>query len=271
MSSLENIAFFDAMCDKTHMNGEVKNSALYEKLMQLMPQGLNENAWANLAQVNRSFFQGLKGGKTPRTDTLERVVGAIGLTLAEFYAGQTPNRANVRHRLETPSNDYRPAPADLLSNGNFPHGLTRDIPVLGTAEGAAESVGENGDPMLIESICLSLSEVIEYKVRPSSLVQRKDIYALYISGESMVPRFEQGELVYVDPQRPPSIGDDVIVQLRAERADGDEQVIRALVKRLRRRSTDYAEFEQYNPPMTFRLPTNSIARMHRIMRLDELV
>lgn len=262
---------------------EQRNPALYAALVALKPAGLTENAWTVRAGVNRSFFQGLREGKVPRTDTLARVLGAIGMTPAEFYRGQAgegvllaePDSARVRTTVK----EYRaPAASDLIPTSAPNPALARDIPVLGTAEGAAEPVnaegGGNGHAGTVEAMHLLVNEVIEFKARPSSLIHRREIYALYVAGDSMWPRFDQGDLVYVDPRRPPAIGDDVIVQLRDDAAPegGDpDAVVRVLVKRLAKKRVDAWEFEQFNPALRFTLAAKSIARIHRIMRLDELV
>ena len=283
MLAIENVAETRGLCETANMPLTPRDPALYEALLSLKPADLTENAWTVRAGVNRSFFQGLREGKVPRTDTLRRVLAAIDLTPAEFYARQAGDAVHLAvpatPQVRTTVQEYRaPASSDLIPTGTANPDLARDIPVLGTAEGAAEPVGSAGNgaahAATVEAMQLLVSEVIERKARPSSLARRRDIYALYISGESMEPRFEQGELVYVDPKRPPSIGDYVIVQLRD--ASGEEHVdpdtvVRVLVKRLVKRRADAWEFEQFNPALRFTLPAAAIARIHRIMRLDELV
>ncbi len=245
------------------------NPALYEQLMALKPAGLTENAWAVNAGVNRSFFQDLKRGKIPRTDTLERVVGAIGLTLAQFHALQAGAQAVPASAFRSPIGDFRPAPADLFVRAPTAQNEIRDLPVLGTAEGADQPVDGNGHPIMIESMLLTLTDAIEHRIRPPALQHRSDVYCLYITGQSMEPRYEAGELVYVDAKRPAAIGDYVIIQLRGEE-DNEDNVVRVMVKRLVKRGPDWIEFEQFNPQHIFRLPKNLVMRMHRIMRTEEL-
>jgi phage repressor protein C with HTH and peptisase S24 domain len=86
----------------------------------------------------------------------------------------------------------------------------------------------------------------------------------------MAPRYEPGELGYVDPNRPPSTGDYVVAQMR--RPDGDgERIFTVIAKRLVRQSASYYEFEQFNPACTFRVPRSAVAHLHRIIPWDELV
>lgn len=257
---------------------EAQNTGLYARLMAVRPAGKNNARWADAAGLSRSVFTDIRNRGAAKYDTIEKLLAVAGISWAEFDAagaGEEPPAAEHRPRVRTPVAEYRAAGAgDLIPSAIPNRDLARDIPVLGTAEGAVEPVDEDGHPALVESMELLVGEVIERKARPTSLTGRREIYALYISGDSMAPRFEQGELVYVDPKRPPSIGDDVIVQLRdgtgGEHADPDA-VVRVLVKRLARKRPDAWEFEQFNPALRFTLPAKAIARIHRIMRLDELV
>lgn len=260
---------------------EPQKPGLYARLMALRPAGMSNVDWARAAGLSRQVFTDIKNRDAAKHDTIEKLLEVAGVSWAEFDAARTPAAlpdGDGRHHVRTTVAEYRaPAAADLIPSAVPNRELVRDIPVLGTAEGAAEPVDEDGHAALVESMELMVGEVIERKARPTSLIGRREIYALYISGDSMAPRFEQGELVYVDPRRPPAIGDDVIVQLRdAGNGDGEggtdpDAVVRVLVKRLAKRRADAWEFEQFNPAMRFTLPAKAIARIHRIMRLDELV
>lgn len=261
---------------------EAQKSGLYARLMAIRPPGKNNAQWAVAAGLSRSVFTDIRNRGTARYDTIEKLLAVGGYSWAQFdAAGAAPALpdAESRHHVRTTVQEYRAgSAADLIPTAAPNPELARDIPVLGTAEGAAEPVDANGNhgghAATVEAMELLVGEVIERKARPTSLIGRREIYALYVSGDSMAPRFERGELVYVDPRRPPAIGDDVIVQLRDssanEHADPDT-VVRVLIKRLAKKRPDAWEFEQFNPALRFTLPTSAIARIHRIMRLDELV
>lgn len=117
------------------------------------------------------------------------------------------------------------------------------------------------------------SEPIAFAKRPPALSSRKDVYALFITGESMLPRFRPGDLVYVDPRRAPHIGDDVIVQLVDKVSPGADpsEVASVLVKVLVRRSATHFELEQFSPPLSFLVERNLVAAIHRIIPLSELL
>src|SRR3546814_15300183 len=72
--------------------------------------------------------------------------------------------------------------------------------------------------------------------------------------------YRAGDLVYVDPRRAPSIGDDVIVQLVGEVNPGADpaEIKHVLVKQLMRNTAAYYELQQFNPPVTFKVPKSKV-------------
>lgn len=257
---------------------EPQKSGLYERLIALRPAGMKDRQWADAAGLSHQVFTDIRRRGRARHDTIEKLLAVGGHSWAAFDAAGASDpqpTAESHAELRSPAPAFRgPEPHELIGGGRPDRTLARDIPVLGTAEGGNEPVAGHESAATVEAMELLVSEVIEYRARPTSLASRRDIYALYVSGDSMFPRFEQGALIYVDPRRPPAIGDDVIVQLRPtspENGADAESVVRVLVKRLRKRGPAAFEFEQFNPAQTFALPIGAVARMHRIMRLDELV
>lgn len=77
-----------------------------------------------------------------------------------------------------------------------------DIPVLGSAYGSA-----SGD-------IIGVQQEIERVKRPANLEGVRDAYAVYVRGESMVPRYYPGELVCVNPNKPVTRGSFCVVQVR---------------------------------------------------------
>lgn len=145
--------------------------------------------------------------------------------------------------------------------------MARDVPVFGTALGAPEVVeGE-----AIEQTTLNSGEIVTYFRRPGVLNGRTDIYGLFIQGSSMYPRFSEGETAFVETRRPPRVGDDVVVYLRMPDEELGERASCVLIKRLVRRTGTHVELEQFNPPVTFRLPAQRVARIDRVVPWTELL
>lgn len=77
------------MCDALEMSDpdEFRGKKLYEVLITLKPADLSEAEWAVRAGVNRGFFTNLKNQPiSPRSDTLRKVLAAIGRTEADLYS-----------------------------------------------------------------------------------------------------------------------------------------------------------------------------------------
>lgn len=242
------------------MNGAPK-TLLYERLVAMKPRDKSLSEWAKSAGLSRQAFTDLKNRGSLKHESIDKLLRAAGYTWADFDG--TSDTQPIAPGLP-------PGTSTLVKENLVDRRLPRDIPVLGTAEGAAEPVNTNGQASMIETIEFSLQNEVEWRARPTSLATRRDVYALYVTGDSMIPRHDAGDLIYVDPHRPPSIGDDVVLQLRGGGEDGSE-IVRAMIKRLVRRGGEWVELEQFNPPMTFKLQSDRVARMHRVLRLNELV
>ncbi len=146
--------------------------------------------------------------------------------------------------------------------------MRRDVPVYGTALGAPEDFDGEG----IEQTTLNTGDTIAYFERPTILNGRAEIYGLFVQGSSMYPRFGEGEVAFVDGKRPPMVGDDVIVYLCGEHGEIDEELASAvLLKRLIRRTGQHVELEQFNPAKVFKVPSNRVRKIHRVVPWSELL
>ena len=124
--------------------------------------------------------------------------------------------------------EIKSAPPELPGAASFP----RDVPVRGIAVGGDDGHFEfNG-------------EVVDYARRPPGIAGARNVFAIYVRGSSMAPRFEEGELVFVHPDRPPVPGCDVLVELHGEAG----QPGLCFIKRLVRRTASRLVLAQFNPP-----------------------
>lgn len=257
MSEISIIDRQEALADNRDMAGTTDNPPMYDALVALKPDEWTLNAWTVKAGVNRNFFNDLRRTGTANHGTIQKLLDVAERSLAELEARlptPAPRREPEGSRVEDPFRVFR-------------HGRPKDVPVMGTPScGEVEIDGE-----IVESVEMDLGEVVDFVRRPPTLEGRNDVYAIYFTGFSMVPRFEPGEIAYVDARRPPSIGDYVVVQLTKQRGDDeDPRIISALVKRLVRRTADRVDLEQFNPPKTFSVPAARAGRIHRIFTLGEL-
>ena len=135
--------------------------------------------------------------------------------------------------------------------------LAKDVPVLGHAE-----CGYDG------AFVLNTGEPIDFVRRPPGQASRRGIYCIYAEGSSMEPVYEAGDLIYVDPHRPPRAGRDVVIQLVAKGPGGEE---RCFLKRLVRRSGSKWRLKQFNPEKEFVLDDKDVRAVHLVLKNQELM
>jgi SOS-response transcriptional repressor LexA len=199
------------------------------------------------------LIRDMRRGRMPSADTIAKLAGVVGLSASELL---NEDEAVL-------------APKDLIPPSTD---LPADVPILGTALGADLVIDtDTQQPLSIEQTIVEPGEVVGYMRRLPALDRQREIYALYVVGSSMSPRFEPGEAVYVSPRRPPNIGDDVIVQVAEPDFEAGHEVRSVLVKRLVRRTAAFVELEQFNPPIRFKIETSRISAVHRVLPWSELL
>ena len=231
------------------------NSPIYDDLMRFKPERLTPNAWAVTAGVSRTVWADMRRHGNPSRRTLEKLLSAAGSSLAEFEALRV----------------HGSAPTEGVSSG-LSDRRGRDwgapqlppLPVLATA-----MAGEWADPAReIELTELGIEEIVDRVPRPVSLADDSSAYAITIVGNAMWPRFRPGRRVAVSAKAPVAVGDDVIVKLKAESGHGSGAVL-VLITELVRRSGSGIELRQFNPDITFNVPTDEVQAIEKV--LGELV
>jgi len=252
LSERSYIGFSVAMGQTTEMSSHppFRGIALYDALMSLKPSTMTEYEWAITAGVNRGFFNDLKMKDTsPRQETLSKVLSAISKDVSDLTGAPAPNARAFK------------------MEGASAERMSEDLPIFGTALGAPRVIeGE-----AIEQTTLNRGEIVTYYKRPTILNGRADVYGLVTVGSSMAPRFEEGEVTFVE-KRHPRVGDDVVVYLRPmSELDDGETADAVLLKRLVRRTANYIELEQFTPPITFRIDHDRVLRVDRVLPWAELL
>jgi len=101
---------------------------------------------------------------------------------------------------------------------------------------------------------------IGYTARPANLNGVRGAYAIYMVGDSMEPRYEQGWLLHVNPFKPAVRGRDVVVYKT------DQAV---LIKQFVRWEGDTLVLHQLNPDQEIRLARGDIAECHLVVGVDQ--
>lgn len=127
-------------------------------------------------------------------------------------------------------------------------GLGRKIPVFGQAVG-----GVDGEFLMNGTV---LYEVMA----PPVISHINNAYAVAVSGDSMSPRYEDGEICFIDPERRVRKGDYVIAQIRYE----EHGPPLAYVKKFIRHNSIELVLEQFNPQKELRFPASSVVSVHFI-------
>lgn len=195
----------------------------------------------------------------PAATRLNALARELGVS-SDYLTGETNNPEPVLSEVSI---------ADRRIDWRGPQPDLPPIPLVGTGDCAIiEFADETGGMLEVERCSFDADHTVRMIARPPALQGARDLYAIYFHGESMMPRFEPGEVGIVDPRRPAGPGDYVLVQLN----NGEEDhVTSVLVKRLVRASARELVLEQFNPPATFTVPRSRVARFHRILPQTELL
>lgn len=147
------------------------------------------------------------------------------------------------------------ADAEIVSErGPAPTGPL-DVEVLGVAAG-----GDDGDFTLN-------GEVSGYVRRPPGIAHLRSVFALHVISDSMVPRYEPGDLIYCGGRHAVP-GDDVVIEMYP---DEGESHGKAYVKRMTRRAKSELVCIQYNPATELTFDAYRIKNLWRIIPLRELL
>lgn len=188
----------------------------------------------------------------PEHQRLLLIAEALGIPPGYLLAGdEAPSEPQPIHTIPGIGVfDPRPVPS--------PASLRSGLPVYGVGA-CHNSYGHQAFEMQ--------GDVIDRVKYPPALVNVPGAYAIYCRGDSMEPRYFEGELVYVHPGRPPQPGSFVVVQIRPDHDGGN---VLAMIKRLVRRSPSKITLAQYNPAQEFDIPADRVHSVHRILNGDEL-
>jgi hypothetical protein len=129
-----------------------------------------------------------------------------------------------------------PPPARRAAQALTPVDLRRqDLPVWAAVQG-----GEEGAMLITAS-------PIDWIARPREL-EVVDAFAVFLIGDSMYPRYDHGDQLYIHPHRPPKGGDDCLFIQQI-----DDTSFFGLAKTLVRPLSDRWRVKQYNPAKEFDL------------------
>jgi phage repressor protein C with HTH and peptisase S24 domain len=225
---------------------------LAERIQQRLEiLGISEQAASLKATGKKDTIRMIRTGRTqsPRSDTLAALAKALETTEQWLLRGDETSA--VAPKPTRNLSDPMPVP-DVRS-------LPRDLPVLGTASGSV--FGNVGGAWQLAG------DAAGYIRRPPMLAGVNGAYALYVENDSMLPKYEPGDPVYVHPKQPPRGGDDVIIQvLASEHAEPE-----TFIKRLIRQNGQTVVCRQFNPLQDIEFTRKYVQVLHRVVPYRELM
>lgn len=226
--------------------------------------GLSQQALATAAGTSQPQIKRLEAGeRTLSKKWAEQLAPHLGVTAETLMFPPS----TVDGEPEISSHSGQPTSAGPMPNAVLPDEQPpvdtsifkgpRNVPVYGTGSG-----GDGGD--------FSFNgQLIDHAPRPPGIASRRDVYVVYLVGDSVSPKYEDGDPIYVDPHRRPQPRDYVVVELRGDR-DGEPGP--AFVKRLVSRGGGKLRLEQHNPKGELDpIDEADVVRVHRVIPWPELI
>lgn len=127
-------------------------------------------------------------------------------------------------------------------------GIGKKIKVYGRAVGGVDGEFDMNGSLLFETMA------------PPVISDVSGAYGVQVSGDSMSPRYEDGEICFVDPTRRVKKGDYVIAQIRNE----EDGPLLAYVKKFIRHNAEELVLEQFNPQKFLTFPATQVHSVHYI-------
>ena len=218
-------------------------------------RGLSAKAVGANVNISAPAVYQWESGKTePSTENLFATAALLGIDAEAARRGEVVTVGEGERRSPVES-EVRPAP-DLPDIRTLARTRGPKVPVLGIAVG-----GDDGDFTFN-------GETINFLSRPAALEDAKGIYALFVSNQSMKPLFADGDPIFVDSKRHPSIGDCVVIELKPSQ-DGEPGA--GFIKELVRRSASTVVVRQYNPEKELTFDMREVKAIHRVIPWRELL
>ena len=169
---------------------------------------------AAAAKVSQQTIGKLETGTARTSKFIARIAAALGVSVSDLdpdFGSPAQEIASI-HRV----------PEQVLG--------IRDLPVYSAVEGGPGELVVSTDP-------------IDWVPRPWYLGEVRDGYAVVVTGESMVPVYEPGDIVIINPRLPAIRGKNAIFVSGEERGE-----FKATVKRLEKSTERDWHVRQFNPP-----------------------
>lgn len=103
--------------------------------------------------------------------------------------------------------------------------------------------------------------------RPPGAAKARGLFALHVAGNSMVEKYEPGDLIFLQESRHAEPGDYVVVELYPEQ-EGEPG--KSFLKKLVRRTGRRVVCKQLNPPKEIEFDAGEVKQIYRVLKNREL-
>lgn len=210
--------------------------------------GMNQETFAKTLGVQRGSVGNWELGTGVSKTNLSKIHQRFGVSLAWLMEGDGPVPTSVQDPASG-SGAFMAAAHEHTLARPARSGDSSSIPIFGQAV-----AGDDG------RLILNGAQIGDLAA-PPSLQGVRDAYAVYVTGDSMEPRYQAGEAVYVHPRLPVRRGDYVVVQVAGDEGEAPS----AFIKRYVSRDSTTLVLEQFNPAKKLRIPVAKVASVHRIV------
>ncbi|MDD3445133.1 MAG: S24 family peptidase [Zavarzinia sp.] len=199
--------------------------------------GLTQDQLAERAGTGRSQIVKLERGERRLTvDWMLRLAGPLGCDPKDLLPLETAPASGLADSAPLAAHPW------AMDPGGQP---ARDLPVCGAARGGANA------------LFVDQGQALEHVFRPAQLAGVANAFAVYAVGDSMEPKFQAGDLLFINPNLPPVRGCFVVVEV------GDHE---AYVKQFLRQSDHELWLKEFTPePREFPIDTRRVKAIYRIV------
>ena len=218
----------------------MKTMELNERILEARKKAnLTQQRLASLTGVTKAAVSAWEAGKAiPRQGAIEAISKATQVSVEWLLVGE---KAKGEEGVSFTPNGLVIADIDFSAK--------KTIPIYGQAVAGVNGEFAFNGIKLFEMLC------------PPQLLLSPDAYGVQVSGDSMYPRYEDGEIVYVDPSRRVKKGDYVVAQVMLDEGSSLPQ---AFIKKFVRHNEVELVLEQFNPEKSLVFPHERVVSVHYI-------
>lgn len=108
---------------------------------------------------------------------------------------------------------------------------------------------------------------VEFTSRPPALIDEDGAFALFVIDDTMAPRLERGEVIYIHPSIPPASGNDALIEIKRD----EDTCAKFILARLVSFTEEEVTLKRYLPDETFSLARSKISSITKVLSSYELM